>query len=492
MGHKARAKEVVAGAGVPVLPSAVVAAGASPDALACRGCERRLPAPGQGLGRGRGPGDAPRARARASWPTPWPRHSGRPPPRSAPTTSSWSATWPRRATSRCRSSGTPTAACCTSSTGSARCSAGTRRWSRRRPPSSCPTSTRRQMWEAAVAAARAVDYVGVGTVEYLVDAERLLLPRDEHPAPGRARRDRAGHRPRPRRAAAGGGLRPPPALRAGRRRRRGHAVEVRLCAERPREDYRPTPGTATHVRWPEGPGLRVDGAIESGSTVSAAYDSLVAKLMAHGRIATRPSPAVPALRALELDGLETNRELLGAVLDDAAFRRGEADVHYLEHRPDLRDAALPRRRAPAPRRRGGLLPARRAGGAQPGPRARRRAGATSAGRCTRTSSPTPPGRMEVRAPAPDAPACVRVDAHVARSWARPPTARRRGRPAGRGRAAAALPRAPLGPPGRGQRPRGSVDLRPAHRGRLRRARRHRRRMPRPATRCRDQGPRRGR
>ena len=83
-----------------------------------------------------------------------------------------------------------------------------------------PASTRREMWEAAVAAARAVDYVGVGTVEYLVDAERLLLPRDEHPAPGRARRDRARDRPRPRGTAAGGGRRPPPALRAGRRRRR--------------------------------------------------------------------------------------------------------------------------------------------------------------------------------------------------------------------------------------------------------------------------------
>ena len=55
-----------------------------------------------------------------------------------------------------------------------------------------------------------------------------------------------------------------------------------------------------------------------------------------------PSPACRrALRALELDGLETNRQLLGAVLDDDVFRRGEADVHYLDSRPDLRDARLP-------------------------------------------------------------------------------------------------------------------------------------------------------
>jgi propionyl-CoA carboxylase alpha chain len=122
----------------------------------------------------------------------------------------------------------------------------------------------------------------------------------------------------------------------------GHAVEVRLCAERPREDYRPTPGTATHVRWPQGPGLRTDRAIESGSVVSPAYDSLVAKLMAHGRDrVTAIDRLAQALRGLELDGLETNRDLLGAVLDDAVFGAGEADVHYLDGRPDLRDAALP-------------------------------------------------------------------------------------------------------------------------------------------------------
>ena len=47
------------------------------------------------------------------------------------------------------------------------------------------------------------------------------------------------------------------------------------------------------------------------------------------------------MRSLELDGLETNRDLLGAVLDDDVFRAGEADIHYLDSRPDLRDAALP-------------------------------------------------------------------------------------------------------------------------------------------------------
>ena len=96
------------------------------------------------------------------------------------------------------------------------------------------------------------------------------------------------------------------------------------------------------MRWPAGPGLRTDRAIESGSVVSPAYDSLVAKLMAHGldRDST-VSRLSMALRRLELDGLETNRQLLAAVLDDVVFREGEADVHYLDSRPDLRDAVVP-------------------------------------------------------------------------------------------------------------------------------------------------------
>jgi propionyl-CoA carboxylase alpha chain len=202
-------------------------------------------------------------------------------------------------------------------------------------------SVRRQMWEAAMAAARAVDYVGVGTVEYLVDAsgfyflEMNTRLQVEHGVTelvtgldlvGLQLAVAAG-RPLPMAQAAVVG--------------RGHAIEVRLCAERPREGYRPTPGTVTHARWPEGIGVRTDRAVESETVVSPAYDSLVAKLMAHGDDRDAAiARAARALRSLELDGLETNRDLLQAVLGDEAFRRGEADIHYLEGRPDLRDAVL--------------------------------------------------------------------------------------------------------------------------------------------------------
>jgi propionyl-CoA carboxylase alpha chain len=205
-----------------------------------------------------------------------------------------------------------------------------------------PAAIRRQMWDAAVAVARAVDYVGAGTVEYLVDdsgfyfLEMNTRLQVEHGVTELVSgRDLVGLQ-----LAVAEGRRLP--FGQDEVVEVGHAVEVRLCAERPREDYRPTPGRVAHVRWPEGPGLRTDRGIESGSVVSPAYDSLVAKVMAHGEDrATAIARLSRALRSLELDGLETNRQLLGAVLDDDAFRRGEADVHYLDSRPDLRDARLP-------------------------------------------------------------------------------------------------------------------------------------------------------
>jgi acetyl/propionyl-CoA carboxylase alpha subunit len=201
--------------------------------------------------------------------------------------------------------------------------------------------TRRAMWEAAVAAAKAVEYVGVGTVEYLVDGsgfwflEMNTRLQVEHGVTELVTGlDLVGLQIG---VAAG---RPLPfgqdAVATA-----GHAVEVRLCAESPREGYRPTPGTAGFVRWPEGAGVRVDAGIESGSVVSPAYDSLVAKLMAWGDDRGAAIGRLGrAVRGVELDGIETNRELLGAVLDDGAFAAGAIDIHYLEARPDLRDAAL--------------------------------------------------------------------------------------------------------------------------------------------------------
>jgi len=408
MGHKARAKEVVAAAGVPVLPSAVVDTGAPPDALrvaaASIGYPLLVKASAGGGGRGmrlvHEAGELVEAVASAQ--------------REAAAAFGSEEVFLERHLASPRHIEVQVV-------GDAHgtvlhlldreCSVQRRHQKvvEEAPAVLVPEATRHQMWEAAVAAARAVDYVGVGTVEYLVDPsgfyflEMNTRLQVEHGVTELVTGlDLVGLQL----AVASG--RPLP-FGQGDVAASGHAVEVRLCAERPREDYRPTPGTATHVRWPEGPGLRVDGAIASGSTVSAAYDSLVAKLMAHG--ADRDGAVARlarALRALELDGLETNRELLGAVLDDPAFRRGEADINYLETRPELRDAMLP---GEARRRHGAavafcLLEQRSRASLVPVPAA----GWRNVGRPLHVDQLTDAaGTMEVHAPAPDEPARVLVD-----------------------------------------------------------------------------------
>jgi propionyl-CoA carboxylase alpha chain len=203
------------------------------------------------------------------------------------------------------------------------------------------TATRAGMWRAATLAAAAVGYHGVGTVEFLVDGKEFFFLemntrlQVEHGVTELVTGlDLVGLQFS---VAAG---RPLPISQA-EVTSSGHAIEVRLCAERPSEDYRPTPGEAGHVRWPHGPGIRVDAAIESGSRVSPAYDSLVAKVMAWSddRASARARLA-RAVRSLEVDGLETNRSLLAAVLADAAFVKGDIGIDYLDARPDLRVARL--------------------------------------------------------------------------------------------------------------------------------------------------------
>jgi propionyl-CoA carboxylase alpha chain len=341
MGHKARAKELVAQAGVPVLPSAVVEAGAGDAALetaaAGVGYPLLVKASAGGGGRGmrlvRAPGDLADAVGAAQ--------------REAAAAFGSDEVFleryleaPRHVEVQVMGDRHGTVV----HLFDRECSVQRRHQKvvEEAPAILVPSATRRQMWDAAVAVARAVGYTGAGTVEYLVDASAFYFLemntrlQVEHGVTELVTGlDLVGLQL----AVASGD--PLPFGQADVQAN-GHAVEVRLCAERPREDYRPTPGTATFVRWAQGSGLRTDSAIESDSVVSPTYDSLVAKLMAHGQERGSAIARLShALRAIELDGLETNRQLLNAVLGDATFRHGEADVHYLDSRPDLRDATFP-------------------------------------------------------------------------------------------------------------------------------------------------------
>lgn len=110
----------------------------------------------------------------------------------------------------------------------------------------------------------------------------------------------------------------------------GWAIECRINAEDPANDFMPSPGTVLLAQWPAGAGLRVDTHIANGSRVPPYYDSLLGKIIAHGpdrAAALRGLRA--ALAATQIEGVKTNLAFQQAVLEDAEFQRGGVDTGYL-------------------------------------------------------------------------------------------------------------------------------------------------------------------
>lgn len=205
------------------------------------------------------------------------------------------------------------------------------------PAVGLPASTRQALSDDAHALATAVGYRSAGTVEFVVDAEtgahhflevntRLQV---EHGVTELVHgvdlvawmvRLAAGDR---------GMFHPAgPALAsssssssAGAPAPGGHAVEVRVYAENPAREFRPSPGRLTHVHLPDG--VRCDGWVESGTKVTPFYDPLLLKLLAHGPDRTTALARLDAaLAELRLDGIETNVEHLRAILADERFVAG--------------------------------------------------------------------------------------------------------------------------------------------------------------------------
>jgi propionyl-CoA carboxylase alpha chain len=208
---------------------------------------------------------------------------------------------------------------------------------------------RARMGEAAVAAAEAVGYVGAGTVEFLLGPEgsfyflemntRLQV---EHPVTEMVcgidlvRLQLL--------VAAGEPL--PEAARAPRRR--GHAIEVRLYAEDPANDYLPQTGTLRSFSFPGEPfaapdgetghraALRIDSGVEAGSEVSPFYDPMLAKLIAWAPTRSEAAGALAAaLERGELGGVVANRDFLVRILRHPAFLAGETDTGFLERHDGL-------------------------------------------------------------------------------------------------------------------------------------------------------------
>ena len=207
-------------------------------------------------------------------------------------------------TSRCSASAT------------ARSSAATRRWSRRRRRRGLPDATRAALHDGGRAPRRGVDYAAPAPSSSCTTPSRpLLLPGDEHPPPGRAPGHRAGARRRPGRPAArrGGGR----SRSARGRRRTGHAIEVRLYAEDPAADYQPQSGVLFDVPF-EIPGR--PGCGSTPATSPARRLDLLRRDAGQGRRATRrpasrPRASSPAPSpGARIHGVVTNRDQLVGVL----------------------------------------------------------------------------------------------------------------------------------------------------------------------------------
>jgi 3-methylcrotonyl-CoA carboxylase alpha subunit len=197
---------------------------------------------------------------------------------------------------------------------------------------------RSAMSQAAITAARAVGYVGAGTVEFLVDPAQQFYFMEmntrlqvEHPVTELITGvDLVEWQLE---VACGGRLPSGAAAIAPH----GAAVEARLYAEDPAHEYLPSVGRIAHLRWPgeAGGALRLDVGVDAGDEVSPFYDPMLGKLIARGESRAQAIDTLHrALAELEIAGVRTNRALLQSVLGDVEFRAGGVTTSFLETRRD--------------------------------------------------------------------------------------------------------------------------------------------------------------
>ncbi|HSM08177.1 MAG TPA: acetyl-CoA carboxylase biotin carboxylase subunit [Gemmatimonadota bacterium] len=198
---------------------------------------------------------------------------------------------------------------------------------------------RERMGAVACEAARAVDYVGAGTVEFMFqDGEFWFLEMNtriqvEHPVTELVTGvDLVQWQLR---IAAGESLTVPDEAA----RPRGHAIECRIGGEDPVAGFLPATGTVRAIDLPSGPGVRWDGGVEAGTVVGLHYDPLLGKLLARAPSRDEAIERMKrALGELRIAGIRTTIPFHLAVMDEPDFRAGDVSIRYIEEHSDLLEA----------------------------------------------------------------------------------------------------------------------------------------------------------
>ncbi len=190
---------------------------------------------------------------------------------------------------------------------------------------------RKRMGEAAVTAAKQCGYYNAGTIEFLVDENRDFYFMEmntriqvEHPITEEV----TGYDLVKAQIEVAAGL--PLSVSQENIRLRGHAIECRINAENPQLDFRPSPGTITALYMPGGPGIRIDGAVYQGYTITPYYDSMISKLIAHGSDREDAVNKMKwALAEFIVEGVDTNIDFQLELIRHPDFKNGNYDIGFL-------------------------------------------------------------------------------------------------------------------------------------------------------------------
>ena len=204
------------------------------------------------------------------------------------------------------------------------------------PSAALDGDLRRRMGEAAVKAAKAVGYENAGTIEFLLDKHKNFYFMEmntriqvEHPVTEAVTDiDLIKNQIR---IAEGQPLR----YEQEDVRISGHAIECRINAENPEKGFIPSPGKVTRLHLPGGKGIRVDTAMYAGYTIPPYYDSMIAKLIVHGKSRKEAIKKMKsALSEFIVEGVDTNIDFQLEIMNHPEFVEGNIDTSFIEHMDD--------------------------------------------------------------------------------------------------------------------------------------------------------------